>query len=206
MHLDVHVYNDLGYVLHAQGFTDEAVAFLKEGETFIKKQEEQEECVLLVNQANMAWVYFHQGELKSQACLEEVGRLQQAFPTPEGSQMHPQLSAQKGWTLLKFDNSHKRRAIECFKMALTDAEKQLVLRRYGDYKFRNKPVTSEVIDVYMEVVQIPVASDHKDHCIKRLASIVRYGGHERCEEVCVFLLNLLCVSCRHVGELFLKKL
>ncbi|XP_063048190.1 interferon-induced protein with tetratricopeptide repeats 2-like [Engraulis encrasicolus] len=181
-----HLYNDLGYVLHAQGLEDEALEVLIKGQKYIKAEtEDQEDCSLLINQANMAWVYYHKGELeKSRACLEEVRRLQQEFLTPKGSQVHPVLSAQKGWTLMRFENSHKRRAIECFKMALAgDPEKKnfhkgLALAMQKN-DFKANPEQREMID------QLRVARDmyeNEDVCLGALYLMSLLAHGDKCEE------------------------
>ncbi|KAG5266431.1 hypothetical protein AALO_G00231990 [Alosa alosa] len=53
------LHNLLGYVLHAQGSRDEALTHLKKAEKMIKEQrDEEKDCLLLVNQANLAWVHY----------------------------------------------------------------------------------------------------------------------------------------------------
>ncbi|XP_048126250.1 interferon-induced protein with tetratricopeptide repeats 1-like [Alosa alosa] len=120
----------LGYILHALGSRDEALTHLKEAEKMIKEGDEEKDCLLLVNQANLAWVHYFRGELtESRAYLEEVTRLQEALPAPSGSQIHPELSAQKGWALLMFERNHQQRAIECFKMAVTSDPTKRLFRK-----------------------------------------------------------------------------
>ncbi|XP_062376311.1 interferon-induced protein with tetratricopeptide repeats 1-like [Sardina pilchardus] len=124
--------NLLGYVLHSLGSSAEALTCLREAEKMIKEQKRDAErhCLLLVNQANLAWVHYLRGELEeSQAYLKEVTRLQEAFPAPPGCQIHPELSGQKGWSLLKFERSHKKAAIECFEIALIDKTEQRSLAK-----------------------------------------------------------------------------
>uniref|UniRef100_A0A8C1XZ29 Uncharacterized protein n=1 Tax=Cyprinus carpio TaxID=7962 RepID=A0A8C1XZ29_CYPCA len=55
---------------------------------------------------------------KSKGYLEEVERLQRMHPAPAGCALHPEVSGEKGWTLVKFNKSKKRQAIDYFKMAL----------------------------------------------------------------------------------------
>ncbi|XP_076141250.1 antiviral innate immune response effector IFIT1-like [Alosa pseudoharengus] len=395
------LHNLLGYVLHAQGSSDEALTHLKEAEKMIKEGDEEKDCLLLVNQANLAWVHYFRGELtESQDYLDKVTRLQETLPAPSGSQMHPELSGQKGWALLMFETRHKQQAIECFKMGLKyapqkrhfhkglalamgrgytesevtpelkreiveklrvaklmnekeicvaallinlllnsgdkenaqeeanklaeeliasgrldglnnvlhlmyrlneydkaidvaktmldlfprstrakknlaislywkviflkkkteertamatraialyeevntqhfvkgrrslatmyekvdnfdaanniyenllgqehlcDADKQLLYTEYGHCLYKCDRI-SEAVDMYIKAVQVPVVSDNRDRCIKNLVSLVRYGRDNRGDEIWAFLLDLLCVSCRHNGrKLFLKK-
>ncbi|ROL44448.1 Interferon-induced protein with tetratricopeptide repeats 1 [Anabarilius grahami] len=116
----VHYYNLLGYIHQALGSSTEALMNLDKAESVIQEQGTEEAGVRLqVNKANLAWVYFHLGEMeKSKEYLEEVERLQQMHPAPPGCTLHPEVSGEKGWTLVKFDLSKKCQAIDYFKMAL----------------------------------------------------------------------------------------
>ncbi|XP_051724356.1 interferon-induced protein with tetratricopeptide repeats 1-like [Ctenopharyngodon idella] len=116
----VHYYNLLGYIHQALGSNTEALMNLDKAESVIQEQGTEEAGVRLqVNKANLAWVYFHLGELeKSKEYLEEVERLQRMHPAPPGCTLHPDVSGEKGWTLVKFDLSKKCQAIDYFKMAL----------------------------------------------------------------------------------------
>ncbi|KAK9959772.1 hypothetical protein ABG768_009873 [Culter alburnus] len=116
----VHYYNLLGYIHQALGSSTEALMNLDKAESVIQDQGAEEAGVRLqVNKANLAWVYFHLGEMeKSKEYLEEVERLQGMHPAPPGCTLHPEVSGEKGWTLVKFNKSKKRQAIDYFKMAL----------------------------------------------------------------------------------------
>ncbi|XP_048047152.1 interferon-induced protein with tetratricopeptide repeats 1-like isoform X2 [Megalobrama amblycephala] len=116
----VHYYNLLGYIHQALGSSTEALINLDKAESVIQDQGTEEAGVQLqVNKANLAWVYFHLGEMeKSKEYLEEVERLQGMHPAPPGCTLHPEVSGEKGWTLMKFDLSTKCQAIDYFKMAL----------------------------------------------------------------------------------------
>ncbi|KAL0169950.1 hypothetical protein M9458_034546, partial [Cirrhinus mrigala] len=115
-----HYYNLLGYIQQALGFNTEALMYLHKAESVMEEQEKEEAGVRLqVNKANLAWIYFYLGEMdKSKGYLEEVERLQQMHPAPPGCTLHPEVSGEKGWTLVKFDKSKKRQATDYFKMAL----------------------------------------------------------------------------------------
>ncbi|XP_067224137.1 interferon-induced protein with tetratricopeptide repeats 2-like [Chanodichthys erythropterus] len=115
----VHYYNLLGYIHQALGSSTEALMNLDKAESVIQQGTEEAGVRLQVNKANLAWVYFHLGEMeKSKEYLEEVERLQRMHPAPPGCTLHPEVSGEKGWTLMKFDLSKKRQAIDYFKMAL----------------------------------------------------------------------------------------
>ncbi|XP_051725309.1 interferon-induced protein with tetratricopeptide repeats 1-like isoform X2 [Ctenopharyngodon idella] len=116
----VHYYNLLAYIHQALGSSTEALMNLDKAESVIQEQGREEAGVRLqVNKANLAWVYFHLGKLeKSKEYLEEVERLQRMHPAPPGCTLHPEVSGEKGWTLVKFDLSKRHQAIDYFKMAL----------------------------------------------------------------------------------------
>ncbi|XP_073683706.1 interferon-induced protein with tetratricopeptide repeats 1-like [Garra rufa] len=116
----LHYYNLLGYIQHALGSNTEALKYLHQAEMVTEEQETEESGVRLqVNKANLAWIYFYLGEMeKSKGYLEEVERLQQMYPAPSECDLHPEVSGEKGWTLLKFNKSKKHQAIDYFKKAL----------------------------------------------------------------------------------------
>ncbi|XP_001333807.4 interferon-induced protein with tetratricopeptide repeats 1 [Danio rerio] len=116
----VHYYNLLGFIQKSLGSDREALESLQKAESVIQEQGTEETAVRLqVNKANLAWVYFHLGELeKSRGYLEELEELQRIHPAPPGCPLHPEVSGEKGWTLVKFNKSKKHKAIDYFKMAL----------------------------------------------------------------------------------------
>ncbi|KAG5266433.1 hypothetical protein AALO_G00232010 [Alosa alosa] len=116
-----HLYNLLGYIIyHITDSAEEALARLRQAEVALKEREpEGRGPRMLVNQANLAWVHYHLGELpKCHACLEEVARLQEDFPAPPGCELHPEVYGEKGWTQIKFEHDLKTQAVTNFEMAL----------------------------------------------------------------------------------------
>ncbi|KAK2878831.1 hypothetical protein Q8A67_019622 [Cirrhinus molitorella] len=116
----VHHYNLLSYIQQTLGSDTEALDYLKKAESVMQEQGTEEAAVRLqVNKANLAWVYFLMGDMdKSKAYLEGVKRLQRMHPAPPKCTLHPEVSAEKGWTLMKFNKTKKYQAIDYFKMAL----------------------------------------------------------------------------------------
>ncbi|XP_058606278.1 interferon-induced protein with tetratricopeptide repeats 1-like isoform X1 [Onychostoma macrolepis] len=116
----IHYYNLLGYIQQALGSNTEALMYLCKAESVMQEQGTEEAGVRLqVNKANLAWVYFLMGKMdESKKYLEEVKMLQQMHPAPPGCALHPEVSGEKGWTLVKFNKSKKRQAIDYLKMAL----------------------------------------------------------------------------------------
>ncbi len=93
---------------------------LRKAESVMQDQGTEEDGVRLqVNKADLAWVYFFMGEMdESKTYLEEVKSLQRMHPAPPECALHPEVSGEKGWTLVKFNKSKKRQAIDYLKMAL----------------------------------------------------------------------------------------
>jgi len=116
----VHYYNLLGYIHQTLGSNTEAVKHLHKAESVIQEQGTEEAgAQFLVNKANLACVYFHLGDMdKSKGYLEEVERLQRMHPAPPGCTLHPEVSGEKGWTMVKLNKSNKCQAVDYFKMAL----------------------------------------------------------------------------------------
>uniref|UniRef100_A0A8C1XAJ9 Uncharacterized protein n=1 Tax=Cyprinus carpio TaxID=7962 RepID=A0A8C1XAJ9_CYPCA len=141
----LHYYNLLGYIQQGLGFNTEALTYLHKAESVIQEQGTEEAGVRLqVNKANLAWVYFLMGEMnKSKGYLEEVESLQGKHPAPPGCALHPEVSGEKGWTLVKFNKSKKRQAIDHFKMALNaeparkEWHKGLAIAMLKTYKIHN---------------------------------------------------------------------
>ncbi|XP_030643347.1 interferon-induced protein with tetratricopeptide repeats 1-like [Chanos chanos] len=164
-----HLYNLLGYVHHARGYTKEALSYLKRAEGMIREQGPTElYSRLLVNQTNLAWVHYCRGELtESQTYLEKVQKLQQASPPPPECNLHPEVSGEKGWTLVKFGKSYRHRAIECFEMALKgeperkEWHKGLAIAMSGAYL--KSEITPELQTKILE--QIKKARDKNPDCL-----------------------------------------
>ncbi|XP_059377018.1 interferon-induced protein with tetratricopeptide repeats 1-like [Carassius carassius] len=115
----IHYYNLLGYIQQALGFNTEALMYLHKAESVMQEQGTEAAVRLQVNKANLAWIYFLMGDMdKSKAYIEEVEKLQRMHPAPPGCALHPEVSGEKGWTLVKFNKSKKRQAIDYFKIAL----------------------------------------------------------------------------------------
>ncbi len=116
----IHYYNLLGYIQQTLGSNKEALMNLHKAESVMQELGPEEAGLRLqVNKANLAWVYFFMGEMdESKNYLEEVKSLQRMHPAPPGCALHPEVSGEKGWTLVKFNMSKKRQAIDYLKMAI----------------------------------------------------------------------------------------
>lgn len=76
------------------------------------------ESWLLVNYSNLAWLHHQQGEPEeSQAYLAKVDDLMEQHPPPSQDERHPEVNAEKAWTLMKFGQERIQEAKECFQSA-----------------------------------------------------------------------------------------
>lgn len=117
-----HVYNLQGYIHHQLGFTDEARGFFnKSAEAFREMRNSVSDTGpwLVVNYGNWAWLHHLQGELaESQAYLARVEALTEEHPPPSQDELHPDIYAEKAWTLMKFGPDQKLLAVEYFQRAI----------------------------------------------------------------------------------------
>ncbi|XP_024134713.1 interferon-induced protein with tetratricopeptide repeats 1B isoform X2 [Oryzias melastigma] len=113
------IYNMWGFVLYKLDSSEEALQFLnKATETLKRLREEDEGPWLVVNYGNLAWLHHHLGEeAKCQDYLSKVGALKSKFPSPSQDELHPEIYAEKAWTLMKFDKEKKQLAADYFQRA-----------------------------------------------------------------------------------------
>ncbi|XP_047230680.1 interferon-induced protein with tetratricopeptide repeats 1-like [Girardinichthys multiradiatus] len=115
-----HIYNLQGFIQYKLGSTEEALKlFNKATETFQEMKNTDEGPWLMVNFGNLAWLHLHLGtDEKSQDYLSKVDALMRKYPPPPEEELHPEVCAEKAWTLMKFDKEKKLQAAELFKKAI----------------------------------------------------------------------------------------
>lgn len=117
-----HIYNLQGYIHHRLGFTAEARSFFnRSAEAFrqIRNSVSDAGPWLVVNYGNRAWLHHLHGEqADSQAYLAKVDALTEEYPSPSQEDLHPDIYAEKAWTLMKFGPDQKRLAVEFFQRAI----------------------------------------------------------------------------------------
>ncbi|XP_030289683.1 interferon-induced protein with tetratricopeptide repeats 2-like [Sparus aurata] len=117
-----HIYNLRGYVQHKLGFTQDAQSlFNKAAEAFCqtRRADSDEGPWLVVNYGNLAWLHHHLGEqAESQAYLSKVDALMNKYPSPSQDELHPEIYAEKAWTLMKFSADQKQLAADYFQRAI----------------------------------------------------------------------------------------
>uniref|UniRef100_A0A3Q2PGX4 Uncharacterized protein n=1 Tax=Fundulus heteroclitus TaxID=8078 RepID=A0A3Q2PGX4_FUNHE len=109
------IYNLLGFLQNQLGSPEEALSsFNQATETFQQQKHADEGPWLTVNFGNLAWLHHLMGEdEKSQHYLSKVDALQK-----KKEELHPEVCAEKAWTLMKFDKEKKQQAAELFQRAI----------------------------------------------------------------------------------------
>ncbi|XP_032427144.1 LOW QUALITY PROTEIN: interferon-induced protein with tetratricopeptide repeats 1-like [Xiphophorus hellerii] len=115
-----HVYNLLGFIQYQLGSSEDALnLFNRAAETFQRQKNADEGPWLMVNFGNLAWLHHHLGEdEKSEDYLSKVDGLMRKYPAPPELERHPEVLAEKAWTLMKFDKEKKLEAAELFQRAI----------------------------------------------------------------------------------------
>ncbi|XP_041647268.1 interferon-induced protein with tetratricopeptide repeats 1-like [Cheilinus undulatus] len=96
-----HIYNLWGFIQYKLGVTEDAKRlFQKAAEAFSQIRRADEGPWLVVNYGNMAWLHHHLGEQEeSQNYLSKVDDLVQRYPSPSKDELHPEIYAEKAWSL-----------------------------------------------------------------------------------------------------------
>uniref|UniRef100_A0A3Q3E6K1 Uncharacterized protein n=1 Tax=Labrus bergylta TaxID=56723 RepID=A0A3Q3E6K1_9LABR len=91
-----HIYNLWGFIQYKLGLNEEANSLADEGPW------------LVVNYGNLAWLHHHLGDqAESQAYLSKVDALMEKDPSPSQDDLHPEICAEKAWTLMFFGEDKK---------------------------------------------------------------------------------------------------
>ncbi|XP_026200586.1 interferon-induced protein with tetratricopeptide repeats 3-like [Anabas testudineus] len=117
-----HIFNLQGYTHFQLGFTSVARCFFsKAAEAFrqIRNTVSEDGPWLMVNYGNLAWLHHQLGEeADSQAYLSKVDALMNEYPPPSQDELHPEIYAEKAWTLMKFSRDQKLLATDYFQRAI----------------------------------------------------------------------------------------
>ncbi|XP_060951185.1 interferon-induced protein with tetratricopeptide repeats 1-like [Limanda limanda] len=113
-----HIYNLQGYVHFQLGSIEEARSFFsRAAEAFRQMRGAEEGPWLVVTYGNQAWLHHHQGEqAESQVCLSKFNSLMTKEPSQD--ELHPEICAEKAWTLMKFSGEQKLLAADYFQRAI----------------------------------------------------------------------------------------
>ncbi|KAM4739076.1 interferon-induced protein with tetratricopeptide repeats 1B-like [Anableps anableps] len=117
-----HIYNLQGFVHRQLGLVEEARSlFCRAAEAFrqLRNTVSDEGPWLVVNYGNMAWLHHQMGErARSREYLSRVEALMTEYPSPSPDDPHPEICAEKAWTLMKFSRSEKLLAVDFFQRAI----------------------------------------------------------------------------------------
>ncbi|XP_053179048.1 interferon-induced protein with tetratricopeptide repeats 1-like [Scomber japonicus] len=116
------IYNLQGYIHYQLGFTEDAQRFFsRAAEAFrhMRNTGSDEGPWLVVNYGNLAWWHSQRGEkAESQTYLSKVDTLLKEYPSPSEGELHPEIYAEKAWTLMKFGRDKRLMAVDYFKRAI----------------------------------------------------------------------------------------
>uniref|UniRef100_A0A8C4HY31 Uncharacterized protein n=1 Tax=Dicentrarchus labrax TaxID=13489 RepID=A0A8C4HY31_DICLA len=115
-----HIYNLRGYIQYKLGFTEDAQSLFNQATEALRQTRGAEKGPwLVVNYGNLAWLHHHLGEQEeSQAYLSKVDALMNKYPSPSQDELHPEIYAEKAWTLMKFSTDQKLLAADYFERAI----------------------------------------------------------------------------------------
>ncbi|XP_077389560.1 antiviral innate immune response effector IFIT1-like [Festucalex cinctus] len=117
-----HIYNLQGYVHYQLGSTKDALCFFSraaEALRQIRNTVSEEGPWLVVNYGNLAWLHYQMGEqTKSQTYLSKVDFLLNEYPSSCEEELHPEISAEKAWALMKFGKDNTLLAVQYFQRAI----------------------------------------------------------------------------------------
>ncbi|XP_038855641.1 interferon-induced protein with tetratricopeptide repeats 2-like isoform X1 [Salvelinus namaycush] len=115
-------YNLWAYVHHTLGSTSMALQCLSNKAEVAFHQNNPLDTMgpwLLVHYGNLAWVHYHlDNQAESQAYVTKVAALLRDYPSPSQGELHPEVCAEKAWTLMKCGQDKRQKAIEYFQMAI----------------------------------------------------------------------------------------
>ncbi|XP_049910908.1 interferon-induced protein with tetratricopeptide repeats 5-like [Epinephelus moara] len=114
-----HIYNLRGFIQYKLGFTEDAQSFFsRAAEAFRQIRHRNEGPWLMVNYGNLAWLHHHLGnQAESQSYLSKVDALINQYPSPSPDELHPEIYAEKAWTLMKF-SGEKKLIVDYFQRAI----------------------------------------------------------------------------------------
>ncbi|XP_028442416.1 interferon-induced protein with tetratricopeptide repeats 1-like [Perca flavescens] len=149
-----HIYNLRGFVQYKLGFTEDAQSFFnKAAEAFSKIRNADEGPWLVVNYGNLAWLHHHLGDqAESQAYLSKVNTLMNKYPSPSQDELHPEIYAEKAWTLMTFSREQKKEAADYFQRAIrkqpdmVEWNTSYVLELMYDFRQNNEGLEADILE------------------------------------------------------------
>uniref|UniRef100_A0A3Q3BHW0 Uncharacterized protein n=1 Tax=Kryptolebias marmoratus TaxID=37003 RepID=A0A3Q3BHW0_KRYMA len=122
-------YSWLGHIYNLQGFLHCQLGSIEEARRFFGRAAEalrqlrntvsDEGPWLVVNYGNLSWLHHLLGEQAlSQKYLSKIDTLMSECPSPCLDEPHPEICAEKAWTLMKFSANKKLQAADFFQRAI----------------------------------------------------------------------------------------
>ncbi|XP_053178671.1 interferon-induced protein with tetratricopeptide repeats 1-like [Scomber japonicus] len=150
-----HIYNLQGYIHCQLGLNEDAQCLLsKATEAFCQSRKVSDEGPwLLVNYGNLAWLHHQLGEeAESQTYLSKVDTLLREYPSPSQDELHPEIYAEKAWTLMKFGKDKKVLVADYFQRAIrmqpdmVEWHSSHVIALLNALKHCDKPLEEETLE------------------------------------------------------------
>ncbi|XP_059197627.1 interferon-induced protein with tetratricopeptide repeats 1-like isoform X2 [Centropristis striata] len=150
----------LGHIHNLQGFVEYKMKNIENAQSFFNKATEafcqlrnaDEGPWLVVNYGNLAWLHHHLGdEAESEAYLSKVDALMNKYPSPSQDELHPEIYAEKAWTLMEL-SADKKLAADYFQRAIrmqpdrVEWNSSYVLWLAKDFKYCSTGVEAEVLE------------------------------------------------------------
>ncbi|XP_061595005.1 interferon-induced protein with tetratricopeptide repeats 1-like [Cololabis saira] len=145
-----HIYNLQGFIWCQLGDKEEAQRFLTRAtQTFRQLKNTDEGPWLVVNFGNLAWLHHLLGEdEQSQDYLSKVDVLLRELPPIFQDKLHPEICAEKAWTLMKFDRQPQ--AADYFQKAVEMQPNMVhwrtshVIGRVKAHRYSNKNLDQDI--------------------------------------------------------------
>ncbi|XP_053178517.1 interferon-induced protein with tetratricopeptide repeats 1-like [Scomber japonicus] len=151
-----HIYNLQGYIHYQLGFTEEARCFFsRAAEAFrqIRNTGSDEGPWLVVNYGNLAWLHHQLGEqAESETYLSKVDTLLKEYLSPSEDEIHPEIYAEKAWTLMKFGRDKRLLAADYFKRAIrmqpgmVEWQTSHLIALVNVYGHRDEPLEENILE------------------------------------------------------------
>ncbi|XP_034003217.1 interferon-induced protein with tetratricopeptide repeats 1-like [Trematomus bernacchii] len=100
-----HIYNLQGFIQYRLGFSGDAQSFFNTAkQAFSQIKNADEGPWLVVNYGNLAWLHHSLGDqAESEAYLSKVDALNTKYPSSSQTELHPEIYADKAYTLMTFN-------------------------------------------------------------------------------------------------------
>ncbi|XP_067452208.1 interferon-induced protein with tetratricopeptide repeats 1-like [Thunnus thynnus] len=151
-----HIYNLQGYIHYQLGFTEDTRRFFSRATEAFRQSRNtssDEGLWLAVNYGNLAWLHHHLGEqAESQTYLSKVDALLKEYPSPSQDELHPEIYAEKAWTLMKFGKDKKPLVADYFQRAIrmqpdmVDWLTTHVIALVNALKHCNEPLEEDILE------------------------------------------------------------